>query len=101
MKINTYSYVENPKVSPDKKIALGLPIPKGGQSVAEALSQRHFIMAAALIEPKIGSAGTDSQHKVLLPSDRECISDTEKYIYGRCITNIGHDMAMPVLLGDY
>ena len=77
------------------------PTKKGAQSVSEALSQRHFIMAAALIEPKIGSAGTDSQHKVLLPSDRECIPDAEKYIYGRCITNIGHDMAMPVLLGDY
>ena len=69
--------------------------------MAEALSQRHFIMAAALIEPKIGSAGTGDQHKLLIPSDRDCIPDAEKYIFGRCITNIGHDMAMPVLLGDY
>ena len=58
-------------------------------------------MAAALIEPKIGSAGTGDQHKLLIPSDRDCIPDAEKYIFGRCITNIGHDMAMPVLLGGY
>ena len=58
-------------------------------------------MAAALIEPKIGSAGTGCYQHLLIPLDRECIPDTEKYIFGRRITNIGHDMAMAVLLGGY
>ena len=61
MKINTYSYVENPKVSANFFLHVE-PTKKGAQSVSEALSQRHFIMAAALIAPKIGSAGTDLRH---------------------------------------
>ena len=100
MKINTYSYVENPKVSCQLFPPRGTNQKRGPIGVGSPLSTP-FYLAVALIEPKIGSAGTDSQHKVLLPSDRECIPDAEKYIYGRCITNIGHDMAMPVLLGDY
>ena len=100
MKINTYSYVENPKFSCQLFPPRGTN-QKRGQSVAEALSQRQTTMAVALVAPKIGSAGTDFLHKVLMPSDRECIPDSEKYIHGHRITNIGHDMAIAVLLGGY
>ena len=72
-----------------------------GLSVAEARSRRQSTMVAALVELKIGSAGTDFHHKPLIPSDRECIPDLEKYIYGHRITNIGYDMAIAVLLGGY
>ena len=58
-------------------------------------------MVVALVAPKIGSVGTDFYHKLLIPSDRECIPDAEKYIYGHRITNIGYDMAIAVLLGGY
>ena len=58
-------------------------------------------MKIALVAPKIGSAGTDLYQKLLIPLDRECIPDAEKYIYGHRITNICYDMAIAVLLGGY
>ena len=69
--------------------------------MTEALSQRHFTMAAALVGLKIGSAGTGFKHKLLLPSCRECILDSEKHIDGHCITKIGYVMSIAVLLGGY
>ena len=70
------SYLEAPYVETSTKGYVDFD-QKRGQSVAQAISQRHFTMAAALVGLKIGSAGTDFKHKLLLPSCRECIPDTE------------------------
>ena len=74
---------------------------KKSRMASQAISQRHFTMAAALVGLKIGSAGTDFKHKLLLPSCRECIPDTERDIDGHCITKIGYVMSIAVLLGVY